>query len=205
MQFQMIRRITSAHASFSLHRHATRHLVAHSSRPWLRLLYPRLALLLSLMLFAGLSGCGPASSDNTPNLGPRASGAGLPPASSVSHVSENGTGSVSGRTTISGGDNSSQGDKQPLKSAGMPNDKADGRDQSPAPIISGIPDSVAKDLDSPDARVRFQALNHWTKPKSTASLEPLFVALEDEAEAVRAKATEIIERHWAIEQERERN
>ena len=42
------------------------------SRPSLHLLYPRLALLLSLMFLAGLSACGPAS-DNAPNLGPSAS------------------------------------------------------------------------------------------------------------------------------------
>jgi hypothetical protein len=33
---------------------------------------PHLALLLSLMLFAGLAGCGPVSSDNAPNLESRA-------------------------------------------------------------------------------------------------------------------------------------
>jgi HEAT repeat protein len=88
------------------------------------------------------------------------------------------------------------------KSADMPKGKTNGHDQSTVP---DVPASVIKDLDSPDAHVRFQALNYWTKPESTASLEPLFVALEDEDEAVRAKATEIVEARWAIEQERERN
>ena len=36
------------------------------SRPCLRLLCPHLVLLLSLLLLAGLAGCGPASSDNAP-------------------------------------------------------------------------------------------------------------------------------------------
>ena len=50
------------------------------SRPCVRLLCPCLALLLSLMLLTGLSGCGPASSDHAPNLELRAS-VGVPPLS----------------------------------------------------------------------------------------------------------------------------
>ena len=38
------------------------------SRPCLRLLCPHLVLLLSLLLLAGLAGCGPASSDNAPGV-----------------------------------------------------------------------------------------------------------------------------------------
>lgn len=175
----------------------------HLSRPSLRLLYPGLALLLSLMLLAGLAGCGPASSDNAPNLGPRASVSGLSPASPVPLASENGTGSASGRGTAPGGDNTSQGDRQLSTPAGTPNGKTDGRDTSPAPIIPGIPDSITKDLDSPDARVRLRALNYWAASETTASLDPLFVAMDDEDATVRAKATEIIERHWALAQERD--
>ena len=43
------------------------------SRPCLRLLCPHLVLLLSLLLLAGLAGCGPASSDNAPGVESRAS------------------------------------------------------------------------------------------------------------------------------------
>ena len=43
------------------------------SRPCLRLLCPHLVLLLSLLLLAGLAGCGPASSDNAPGVKSRAS------------------------------------------------------------------------------------------------------------------------------------
>ena len=38
------------------------------SRPCLRLLCPHLVLLLSLLLLAGLAGCGPASSDKAPGV-----------------------------------------------------------------------------------------------------------------------------------------
>ena len=48
----------------------------HPSRPCLYLLCPRLALLLSLMLIAGLASCGRASSYNAPVLESRANVAG---------------------------------------------------------------------------------------------------------------------------------
>jgi hypothetical protein len=48
----------------------------HPSRPCLYRLCPRLALLLSQMLIAGLASCGPASSDNAPVLESRANVAG---------------------------------------------------------------------------------------------------------------------------------
>ena len=43
------------------------------SRPGLRLLCPRLAWFLCLVIFAGLSGCGPAASDDASNQESRAS------------------------------------------------------------------------------------------------------------------------------------
>jgi hypothetical protein len=47
-------------------------------------------------------------------------------------------------------------------------------------------------------------MNHWEAQGTKAPLDPLFEALDDEDAHVRAKATEIIERYWAAEQERER-
>src|SRR5262245_44955652 len=84
-------------------------------------LYPCLALFLSLMFLAGLAGCGPAPSDNAPNLGPRASvdgpspsKQGLPPgnnsspitqtASPVPLASGNETGVAPEKRTAGGGD-----------------------------------------------------------------------------------------------------
>ena len=181
-------------------------------RPSLHLRCPRQALLLYVVLLAGLAGCGPASSDNAPNLGPRVSVAGPTPAqkspaprndpappsaSPVPLAADNETGPASVRRIDSGGDNANQGGRQLLKSAGASNGITDGRDQSPIP---SIPDSIIKGLDSPDARVRLLTLDHLKEPKTMASLDLLFAALEDEDEAVRAKATEIIERHWTAEQ-----
>ena len=164
-------------------------------RPCLCLLCPRLGLLVSLMLLAGLAGCGPASSDNAPSLESRASVSGpsvskqsplpgnnplTPVSQAVSPValaSVNGTGSASGVGTVPGGD------KLPVPS---------------------IPDSIAKDIGSPDARTRYRALDHWEAKDSKAPLDPVFEAMEDEDEAVRAKATAIVEKHWAAEKEREK-
>jgi hypothetical protein len=186
----------------------------HPSRPCL--LCPRLALLLSLMLLTGLAGCGPASSDNAPSLESRASVGGPPlskqgpspgnmpltpitlAASPLPFASENLTGATSGRGIVPGGDNIGQGDKLLSKPAGAPNVETDGREKLPVPVI---PDSIAKDLDSPDARVRLEALDHWGAQGTKAPLDPLFVAMDDEDEAVRRKATEIIERYWGAEHE----
>lgn len=99
------------------------------------------------------------------------------------------------------GDNIGQENGFPSRPAGTPNVESDGRDKLPAP---SIPDSIAKSLDSLDVRDRIQALNHWEKKGTKAPLDPVFEALEDENDAVRAKATAIIERQWAVERQRER-
>src|SRR5215510_3731588 len=82
-------------------------------------LYPCLALFLGLMFLAGLTGCGPAPSDNAPNLGTRANVDGtsqsqqgssprtdlfIPAAKSVPPASGIETGPASGKGTVPGGD-----------------------------------------------------------------------------------------------------
>lgn len=69
--------------------------------------------------------------------------------------------------------------------------------------ISSIPFSVAKDLQSPEARDRYRALDYWDAKDSQAPLDPVFEAIEDDDPAVRAKATAIVEQYWATEEERE--
>lgn len=145
-------------------------------------------MLLSLILLAGVAGCGPASSDNGPNLKQRASAEG----------SAAGNSSASGTISTSVGNSASQGDGLPSK-PGTTNLKTDETDKSPVP---GIPTAIAKDLDSPDARLRLRALDHWETKGAKAPLDPVFEALEDEDDAVRAKATAIIEQRWAADKER---
>jgi len=101
--------------------------------------------------------------------------------------------------TVQRGDIVRQGDKLPLKTDSTSDIEADGRDKLPVP---GIPKAIAKGLDSPLVLDRLQALDHWEKKGSKAPLDPVFEALEDENEAVRAKATAIIEQQWATERER---
>jgi hypothetical protein len=58
-------------------------------------------------------------------------------------------------------------------------------------------------LASPDVRVRLWALDHWEQHPPTKSLDPLIEALDDEDEDVQEKASAIIERYWAVEQEQD--
>ncbi len=143
--------------------------------------------LLGLTFFAGLLGCGPASSDNTPNVGPRASVGG--PATR--------DGSASERRVVPGGNNIGQTDKLPSKSDGTPDVDSNGREKQPASVMA---DPITKDLDSPDAHVRLRALDRLAKQGIAGRLDPLIAVLEDEDEDVRTRATEIVERYWAAEQ-----
>jgi hypothetical protein len=174
---------------------------------------------MSLVILAGLAGCGPASSDNAPGQESRASGSRAPlskqtpspgnnsstpatqAASPVPLSPGNETVAAAGTRAVQAVDNNGQGNGRPVRPEGPSNIETAGRDNLPIP---GIPESIAKALDSPDPRVRLQAMNHWEAQGTKAPLDPLFEALDDEDGYVRAKATEIIERYWVVEQERER-
>jgi len=183
------------------------------------LVQSRLTLVLCLMFLTGLAGCGQTSSDNAPNPGPRA-GVGVPPLSkqgpspgnnpltpitpAANHVplaSSDKPGLASGKWIVPERDSLAQRDKLILKPESAPNGETEGQDNVP---VAGIPDSIAKDLDSLDALERLQAMNHWDSQGTKAPLDPLFAALDDEDGRVREKAAEIIERYYAIEQEQGR-
>lgn len=189
----------SAVLSVPKHTYINLHLSVTPSRQTSPLLWSYLTLVLSLMLLTGLTGCGPASSDNAPNLGPRSGTGGLSPSKQDSP-----TGFASGVGT-SGGGTSGQGGKIQPQPGGAPTQKTGGQDQPAVPSTPDIPDAVVRDLGSPDVRTRLQALNHWMGQNTTIPLDPVFEALEDEDEAVQAKATEIIEQRFAAEQALERN
>jgi len=153
-----------------------------------RLLRPYLAVLLSLMLLAGLAGCGQAGSGNTPGLEARASTSG-----SVGQ---------GGKTLIPAG----QGDKPLSKPAGTPivetpEDRKLKSLEDKKSAALPVPDSIIKDLGSPDASQRLQALDYWAKQGTKAPLDPLLEALEDEDKSVRTMAARIAEQHWGIKQE----
>ena len=193
MQSQTIRRVTSTQTAFSLHSHATRHLAAHSSRPWLRLLYPCLALFLSLTLLAGLSGCGPASSDNAPSLGPRASVAGPPlseqsPSPRKDPLPQTANPGLSAPITVIGATSGEETRKNGLPELPV---------SSPKSASSGdtlvVPAWMVKELESPDIGTRLRALETWAQSASPGAVDPLILAFEDPDERVRARAMELIE------------
>jgi hypothetical protein len=156
-------------------------------------------MFLSLMLLAGLAGCGPASSDNAPNLGPHASMDGpslskqgpsprtdafTPAASPVSLASVNGTVSASGTGTVPGGDNPHA---VPVLSS-EPGHPVDG-------LV--VPEWMAQKLNSPKVRVRLQALETWAQSAPPGAIDPLILAFEDPDPRVRARAQQLIEQDWA--------
>ena len=162
----------------------------------------RLALLLGLMFLAGLAGCGPASSDNAPSLGPRAS-VGAPSlskqgpspgnnpltpvtqaASPVPLALGNETGVASGKETVPGG-NSPPAEPVP---ATKPADSLE-------PLA--VPAWMAKELDSPDVATRLRALETWAESAPPGAVDPLILAYEDKDERVRARAMELIEQDRA--------
>lgn len=155
------------------------------SPPFRRLLYPRSVWFFSLILLAGWSGCGPATSDHAPNLQPHAS---------------------------LGAPSVSQQNRSPLKDSFTPTanpvplatrsaSNYAPRDEPPLlPEHLVLPTWIAQALDAPEVSVRLQALDMWAQQGTQASLDPLVVALDDEDDDVRAKAMAIIEQNWASEE-----
>jgi hypothetical protein len=156
---------------------------------------PCMALCLSLMLLAGLTGCGPASPDNVPNIGPNASMGGpgyRPEAQSTGRgeaiipaiTSVNETGSASGKGTVPGGDSPQA---VPVLSS-EPGHPVDG-------LV--VPEWMVQKLHSRKVRVRLQALETWAQSAPLGSVDPLILAFEDPDERVRARAQQLIEQVWA--------
>jgi len=155
-----------------------------------RLPFPHPAWLLGLLLLAGPSGCGPAPSDQAAHVEPRASLGGpsesppvTPATTPVPPISVNGTGAKPGMGTLPGRDSLQ------VVSAPSPNPV-----DSPDTLV--VPAWMAKELDSPDVRVRLQALDRWGQQAPTGSVDPLILALEDKDERVQARALELIEQDW---------
>lgn len=125
-----------------------------------------------------LLSCGSSSSDNTPNLEPRASVGGPP-------VSEQGPPPRNDQITPAAS-------PAPLAASRSPTGHGEAR---PAETVA-VPDWMSVALASPDVRVRLQALDRWEQQASTGLVAPLIVALNDDDERVRAKALKLIEQDW---------
>lgn len=192
MQSAPVLQITSVCRAFSLYSLTTRPLTLPLSQQ-------RLALLLSLILLAGLVGCGPASSDHAPSLGPSASVDGpslskedsapgtdafTPTASPLPLASVNGTGFASGPGTVPEGDNLHA---MPVLTS-----------ESGHPVDGlVVPEWMAQKLNAPKVRVRLQALETWAQSAPPGAVDPFILAFEDKDERVRARAQQLLEQDWA--------
>jgi hypothetical protein len=150
-----------------------------------------IAILLSISL-AGLSGCGPAAPDHSPSLESRAS---LSMPSKSQSATQHPWASGNGLSTPAA---------SPVTPAASNYTQATAQEKSaPLPEHLSLPVWIAQALDAPETSVRIQALDMWAQQGAQTPLDPLVVALDDENDEVRAKAMEIIERHWAIDQKDE--
>lgn len=151
----------------------------------------KIAVLLSMSL-SGLSACGPAAPDYSPSMESRAN-LNIPTKSqSVTQhpwVPSNGLSTSSASPVTPTASNYTQATAQ----------------EKPVPLQEhlSLPVWIAQALDAPETSVRIQALDMWAQQGAQAPLDPLIVALDDENDAVRAKAMAIIEQHWAINQKAE--
>ena len=146
------------------------------------------------VLLNGFAGCGFSASD------PAAKQSSPAAATRDATVAEQGVGQLSDSSVTASKDRSGEHDRS---AAGQSTEKTDEDDLSP---IANIPEVIAKDLASPDARDRYRALDYWDTPQRVdAPIDLVFEAMEDEDPAVRAKATAIVDHYWEEEQERENN
>lgn len=169
-------------------------MIMRPSQPCPRLWCPCLGWFLGLMLFVGLSGCGPAAPDSASNQESRAS---LGATSETKRVSQH---------TSSPGNDPFAAAVIPVTLATPPAPNyapvpAAKEESAPLPDHLVLPTWIAQALDAPEVSVRLQALDLWAKQGAQAPLDPLIVALDDENDDVRSKAMAIIEWQWAFEQE----
>jgi len=148
---------------------------------------PYLALSMSLLLLAGLAGCGPASSENAlpPRTDPAASAASPATTSPAPLASENRTGSVPARGTVPVGDSP----KAAPASSTKPVNLVD---------VLVVPAWIAKDLNAQDIGTRLRALDTWVLTAPVGSIDPLILAYaNNDDDRVRTRAMELIEQDWA--------
>jgi hypothetical protein len=151
----------------------------------------KITVLLSISL-AGISACGPAAPDYSPSMESRANLSMPSKSQSVTQhpwVPSNGLSTPVANPLTPTASNYAQVTAQ----------------EKPAPLQEhlSLPVWIAQALDAPETSVRIQALDMWAQQGPRTPLDPLVVALDDENDEVRAKAMEIIERNWAIDQKGE--
>jgi len=185
--------------------HASLRPTQHQNSPALGFHIPSLTRTILLTVLAvgvpavGSGGCGPSASDSGSDLNSRAT-APLSPGMTAKGFGQ-APDNDAGRERAGIPRNQSSNDNQ------LAYDNTEGREGTLSGIGSSeslnIPDHIIKGLNSSDPHTRSRALDYWETQHAQATLDPVFDAMEDEDPTVRDKATAIIERHWAAEQERE--
>lgn len=151
----------------------------------------KIAVLLSISL-AGISACGPAAPDYSSNMESRAN---LSMPSKSQSVTQHPWAPSNGLSTPAA---------SPVAPTASNYTQATAQEKpAPLPEHLSLPVWIAQALDAPETSVRIQALDMWAQQGAQTPLDPLVVALDDENDEVRAKAMEIIEQNWAIDQKPE--
>lgn len=138
----------------------------------------------TIVLVMMCGGCGPVSDETT--------GSQSPPAAGIKQADK--TNATDVLQTVDSA-------AQEIRVDGRANriETADQSTDRNVPSELSIPHSVLTDLVSREARTRLRALEHWEQKDGKIALDAVFEALEDEDEAVRAKAEAIVEQRWAAE------
>ena len=158
-----------------------------------------LTLIVSGILAIGAGGCGSSASDPGSDLNSRAT-APLGPDMTAQGIGQTPNNDVGGERGRIPRDQFGNNDQLAYDQTDPGKGKTSGIHSSES---LKIPDHIIKDLNSSDPHARSRALDYWETHDTQTTLDPVFDAMEDEDPAVRTKATTIIERHWAAEQERE--
>lgn len=131
-------------------------------------------------------GCGTPASDETPSSQP----------SSTADVRQGGNAHAPKRLPAAGPGVREKRSSEVANKADVSHQLANRQETLPP----SIPHLVLTGLASPQADVRLRALDYWDTKDANAPLDAVFEAMEDEEEAVRARATAIIEQRWAAEE-----
>lgn len=162
-------------------------------------------IIATCVLAGGVSACGSSASDPASGLDSRAA-TGKPANVSATSSTELGaqrTRQVSDAPVTEKWDRSGQSDRASADQAAIA-DRTDGTtDEGNAVISPNIPEAIAKDLGSPDAHIRYRALDYWETQGAQAPLDAVFEALDDDDAAIRAKAASIVEQHMDLEKEQD--
>ena len=156
-----------------------------------------------------LTGCGSPASDPASGLDSRAATVNTANVSATSRAelgaqgSGQGSGQGSDTRVSERGDRSGPSDRASTSQPTTAEKSDETTEKRNAAMSPDIPEVIAKDLSSPDAHIRYRALDYWDTQRDQPPLTPVFEAMEDEDPAVRAKAATIVERHMDLETEQE--